>query len=148
MVAMLLTSIMVTSVFSVTLTVKTGGSKGERKLKAAAGARQIAAQLKNYVTAELGTASTTLIPGPCVGAANNWSISCNGITDACPGGGSSCYALSAGSHTLTGVLPASFEAAPYNAQVVYFVSVTDTITDGTNIRPVPSVSITTTWTDP
>ena len=45
MVAMLLTSIMVTSVFSVALTVKTGGNKGERKIKAAAGARQVAAML-------------------------------------------------------------------------------------------------------
>ncbi|MDO8756830.1 MAG: type II secretion system protein, partial [Elusimicrobiota bacterium] len=93
MVAMLLTSIMVTSVFSVALSAKTGGNKGESKVKASAGARQVAALLKNYVTAETGIASTTLIKGPCVGATNNWSITCNGIVDSCPGGGSSCYAL-------------------------------------------------------
>ncbi|MCM2303241.1 MAG: prepilin-type N-terminal cleavage/methylation domain-containing protein [Elusimicrobia bacterium] len=145
MVAMLLTSIMVTSVFSVALTVKTGGNKGESKIKAAAGARMVAALLKNYVTAEAGTASTTLIPGPCQGAANNWSISCNGIVDACPGGGSNCYALAQGTHTLTGVM-GDFEAAPpvgKSARVSYFVDATTLV----NGRPVPVVTITTNWTD-
>ncbi|MCM2303389.1 MAG: prepilin-type N-terminal cleavage/methylation domain-containing protein [Elusimicrobia bacterium] len=145
MVAMLLTSIMVTSVFSVALTVKTGGSKGESKIKAAAGARMVAALLKNYVTAETGTASTAVIPGPCGGAANNWSITCNGIVDACPTppGGSACYALAQGTHTLTGVMGA-FEGPPWNARVTYFVDATTLV----NGRPVPAVSITTTWTDP
>ncbi len=141
MVAMLLTSIMVTSVFSVALTVKTGGSKGERKIKAAAGARQIAGQLKNFVT---GDPTDTWLAGPGTGA-NKWSMDGGGIDDtSCV----DCYALTAGSHTLTGVLPVEFEAAPFNARVTYFISITDTITDGVNIRPVPSVSITTTWTDP
>lgn len=145
MVAMLLTSIMVTSVFSVALTVKTGGNKGEAKIKAAAGARMVAALLKNYVTAEDGTASTTLIPGPCAGAPNNWSISCNGIVDACPGGGSNCYALAQGTHTLTGVM-GDFEQPPpvgKSARVSYFVDATTLV----NGRPVPVVTITTTWTE-
>lgn len=146
---MLLTSIMVTSVFSVALTVKTGGSKGERKVKAAAGARQISAILKNFVT---GDPTNTTIPGPNASGTNKWSL------DGMPGAGvavtiddtscTNCYALTAGSHTLTGVLPATFEAAPFNARVIYFVTNTDTITDGVNTRPIPSVSITTTWTDP
>ncbi|MEQ1919062.1 MAG: prepilin-type N-terminal cleavage/methylation domain-containing protein, partial [Elusimicrobiota bacterium] len=74
MVAMLLTSIMVTSVFSVALTVKTGGSKGESKMKAAAMSRQISAILKNYVTGETGTASTSApFAGPCTSnGVNNW----------------------------------------------------------------------------
>ena len=38
--AMLLTTVIVTSVFSVALTTKGGGGKAERKLKAAAGARR------------------------------------------------------------------------------------------------------------
>jgi len=146
MVAMLLTSIMVTSVFSVALTVKTGGGKGESKIKAAAGAKMVAALLKNYVTAEDGTVSTTQIPGPCAAAANNWSISCNGIVDACPGGGSNCYALAQGTHTLTGVM-GDFEQPPpvgRSARVSYFVDASVTV----NGRPVPAVSITTTWTDP
>jgi prepilin-type N-terminal cleavage/methylation domain-containing protein len=150
MVAMLLCSIMVTSIFSVVLTVKTGGSKGESKIRASAGARQIAALLKNFVTAEAGTASTVApnIPGPCVGAVNNWSITCNGVTDACPGGGSNCYALAPGTHTLTGVMGTLFEGTPWNARVMYHV--TDA-SGGAGIpggRPVPAVSITTTWTDP
>jgi hypothetical protein len=139
MVAMLLTSIMVTSVFSVTLTVKTGGSKGERKLKAAAATKQIATQLKNYVT---GDPLSTTILGPGTGAgAASWSMDTGGIDDtSCV----NCYALTPGSHTLTGVMPASFEDVPYNARVTYFISTTDTV----NGRPVPSVSITTTWDDP
>ncbi len=149
MVAMLLTSIMVTSVFSVALTAKTGGSKGEGKIKAGAGARQISALLKNYVTAETGTASTTDIPGPCGGATNNWSITCNGIVDSCPGGGSSCYALAAGTHTLTGVmgdfeLDPSVNPAGRNARVSYHVDWSQMV----NGRPVPQVSITTNWTEP
>ena len=142
MVAMLLTSIMVTSVFSVALTVKTGGNKGERKIKAAAGARQVAAVLKNFVT---GDPTNTMIPGPGVGS-NKWSMDGGAVDDtSC----SNCYALTSGSHTLTGILPATFEAAPFNARVIYFVDPAgDTITDGVNTRPIPSVSITTTWTDP
>lgn len=136
---MLLTSIMVTSVFSVALTVKTGGSKGERKIKAAAGARQIAAALKNYVT---GDPTNTMILGPGQGAgAASWSMDTGTINDlSCAG----CYALTAGTHTLTGVLPQSFEDPPFNARVIYFVSETDTVGG----RPVPSVSITTTWDEP
>jgi Tfp pilus assembly protein PilE len=148
MVAMLLTSIMVTSVFSVALTVKTGGSKGERKIKAAAGARQIAAVLKNYVTAETGTASTGIaagtLAGPCAGATNNWSMSCNGVVDTCPDATTTCYALMQGTHTLTGVLGVTFEGAPWNARVTYYVNAATLV----NGRPVPAVSITTTWTDP
>ncbi|UPT75923.1 MAG: hypothetical protein M0D55_09780 [Elusimicrobiota bacterium] len=143
MVAMLLTSIMVTSVFSVALTVKTGGSKGERKIKAAAGARQVAAVLKNYVT---GDPNSTMVgfTGPGQGT-NKWSMDSPPVNDtSC----TDCYALTPGSHTLTGILPSTFEDPPYNARVIYFVTATDTITDGVNTRPVPSVSITTTWTDP
>lgn len=141
---MLLTSIMVTSVFSVALTVKTGGSKGERKLKAAAGARQISALLKNFVTGDpLSVAAG--FQGPGVGA-NKWSMTGGGVVDACacPACVANCYALAQGSHTLTGVLPASFEGGVYNARVIYFVDATTLV----NGRPVPAVSITTTWTDP
>ena len=136
---MLLTSIMVTSVFSVTLTVKTGGSKGERKLKAAAATKQIATQLKNYVTGD--PLSTTILGPGTGGAAASWSMDTGLINDtSCV----NCYALTPGSHTLTGVMPQSFEDPPYNARVTYFISTTDTV----NGRPVPSVSITTTWDDP
>ncbi len=143
MVAMLLTSVMVTSVFSVALTVKTGGSKGERKIKASSGAKQIAAVLKNYVT---GDPLTLTIPGPGTGP-NSWSMDGNvgngvGLIDdtSC----TDCYALTTGAHPLRNILPAEFEASPYFAQLTYTVTVTDTV----NGRPVPSVTITTTWTEP
>lgn len=152
MVAMLLSCVLVTSVFSVTLTIKRSGSKGEAKIKAAAGARTVAALLKNYVTAETGTVSTVApaITGPCVSAANNWSMTCNGVTDtytagpACGVGSTACYALAPGTHTLTGVM-GIFENAlnavpPGNAaRVSYFVDAS---------APVKKVSITTTWQEP
>ena len=142
MVAMLLTAIMVTSVFSVALTVKTGGNKGASKLRAAAMTRQVSAILKNYVTAETGAASTATIPGPCAGAVNNWSMTCNGITDTCPLGGNDCYALAPGTHTLLGVNPV-FEATPWFGQTKYHVQV-----NVVNGMPMPAVTITTTWTEP
>jgi hypothetical protein len=135
---MLLTSVMVTSVFSVALTAKTGGAKGERKIKAAAGARQVAAQLKNYVTGDETVGGAFAGPGT---GGNSWSMDGGGVNDtSCV----NCYALSAGSHVLTGILPAAFEAAPYNARVQYHVTYAGTV----NGRPVPAVSITTTWTEP
>lgn len=152
MVAMLLTSIMVTSVFSVALTVKTGGVKSDRKLKAAAGARLVAAQLKNYVTGDPNSTAAGLGgPNPLNAGGNRWSI--NGATGNDVGtiidSQGNVYALANGSHTLTNVMPSTFEAAPYNARVTYFVTTTDTISDGVNAaRPLPSVSITATWTDP
>lgn len=143
MVAMLITAIMVTSVFSVALTVKTGGNKGASKLRAGAMTRQVAAILKNYVTAELGNASTVTIPGPCAGAVNNWSMTCNGIIDTCPApGGNDCYALAPGTHTLSGVNTV-FEATPWFAQTKYHVQV-----NVVNGMPMPAVSITTTWIEP
>lgn len=137
---MLLTSIMVTSIFSVALTAKTSGGKGTRKLKAAVGARAVSAMLRNYVSADL---VQTTIPGPGT-LANPWSMTSGGIVDACPGGGSTCYAFAGGTHTLTGVLDPTFEASPYNARVRYFVDDTAIV----NGRPVPAVTITTTWDEP
>lgn len=145
MVAMLLTSIMVTTVFSVALTVKTGGSKGENKLKAAAGARQIAVQLKNYVTGD-PTLNAGPLRGPGLGA-NSWSMTGGGVSDTCSssavGPPANCYALALGNHNLSGVMGA-FESAPWNARIGYVVAYSDTV----NGRPVPSVIITTTWTEP
>jgi prepilin-type N-terminal cleavage/methylation domain-containing protein len=138
-IAMLLVSIMVTSVFSVALTAKQGGGKGVRKLLAAQGAKQVSGVLKNFVT---GDETTTMIAGP--GGGNGWAMSNGVVTAACPGGGTNCYAMASGTHTLTGVLPAWFEAAPYNARVRYFVNNSVTI----NGRPMPNVTITTDWTEP
>lgn len=134
-IAMLLTAIMVTSVFSVSLTAKQGGGKGGRKLLASQGAKQIANQLRNFVTGD----TSVSLANPPGSAFGGWGLTgVGGITDNCPGGGTSCWALQNGTHTLTGVLPAAFEAAPFNARVSYYV---------TNTNP-PSVTITTTWTEP
>lgn len=132
---MLLTSVMVTSVFSVALTAKSGGGKGERALMATQGAKQIANLLKNFVT---GDTATSLSYPPGV-AANGWGLTgVNGIVDACPDASTICWALAPGTHTLTGVLSTTFEAAPYNARVSYFVAAGSP----------PNVIVTATWTEP
>jgi type II secretory pathway pseudopilin PulG len=134
-IAMLLTSVMVTSVFSVALTAKSGGGKGERSLMATQGAKQISNLLKNFVT---GDTATTITYPPGV-AANGWGLTgVNGITDTCPDASTNCWALAPGTHTLAGVFPAAFEAAPYSARVTYFVA---------GGSP-PNVIVTATWTEP
>lgn len=137
---MLLTAIMVTSLFSVTLSAKTGGKKGERKFQAMVAARQVSSRLRNYVTADL---NATKPKGPGTGT-NPWSMTSGGITDtvssACaPFANPNCYALADGIHTLTGVMGA-FELPPYNARVKYSVS-----TAANNLK---TVTITTNWDEP
>jgi hypothetical protein len=98
----------------------------------------VAALLKNYVT---GDPASAVIPGPGTGA-NSWSMTGNGIVDACgcPSCTANCYALAHGTHSLTGVM-GDFENAPTDtppgksARVSYFVDANTTVT------------ITTTWTD-
>ena len=136
---MLLTSIMVTAVFSVALTAKSSGDKGERKLRAAVGARAVSAMLRNYVTAD-PLETTILGPGTGAGAAS-WSMTSGGVVDARPCGTAprSIYALEAGDHCLTGVLDQDFEDPPYNARVRYNVVYAGSV---------PQVAITTTWDEP
>ena len=148
-IAILLTAVIVTSVFSVSLTSKTSDVKAERKLKGAVGTRQVSSLLRNYVTGDLGVAL-----GP--GDAGGWSMTVpsKGIEDhawngtTC-GGARNDYALTAGDHCLTGVL-GTFEAAPYNARVWYRV-VDRAIADPVAGCPgcsLPEVTITATWIDP
>ena len=138
-VGMLITAFMVTSVFSVALTGKSSGAINDRKLLGAAGVRQVSAKLRNYVTGDNIDAPGFNLPGPGNGA-DSWSMTSDGVVDSC----GNCYALSSGLHTLTGVLPSWFEAAPYGARVSYTVD--NTVLAGG--RPVPSVVITAVWVDP
>ena len=144
-VAMLITAFLVTSVFSIALTGKSSGAINDRKLLAAAGVRQVSAKLRNYVTAD-SIDSAINLPGPGNGA-NSWSMTSDGVTDSC----GNCYALASGPHELTGVLPAWFEAAPYNARVSYTVDNSEVVTISLvplRTAPVPAVVITATWIDP
>lgn len=143
MISVLLTSIMVTSVMTVALTSKQGGAKADRKMIAAEGVRELQARLKNYIKDTTGTIPPGIV-GPGDGA-NSWSldttttndtscVNCNAIPTA---------ASSIETHTITGILPAWFEAAPYNATLKYIVK-----TGANPNADPPRVEFAVDWTDP
>lgn len=147
-ISILLTAVIVATVFGISLSSKTGDVKAERKLRGAVGTRQVSAMLRNYIT---GDATVPLGPGD----GGNWSmtIPSKGIQDhfgtyPCAGARND-YALAPGDHCLTGVLGA-FENPPFNARVWYHVE------DAAVVNPVPgcpgcmlpSVTITASWVDP
>lgn len=103
LVAVMLVSVVVTSVFSMVLTAKVGTKKTGRRAEAMYLTRQYMEMLKSYVTAD------TTAPGPTPG----WVI---------PGDPCACYALQNGVHVMTSNLPASFTAAPVNGQLSYTVA--------------------------
>ncbi len=155
-IAILLTAVIVTSVFSVSVSSKTSDIQAERKFKGAVGTRQVSALLRTYVTGDEFDSAINL-PGPGTGP-NTWSMTSpgTGIVDhfwtypSC-GGVRNDYALAPGDHCLTGVLGA-FEAAPYNARVWYHV--VDMAVGDPILGPacpgckLPFVTITADWIDP
>ena len=168
-VGMLITSVIVTSVFSAAITAKSSAGKNDRRLIASAAARNLSAMLKRYVTGcdcdvATGACSTAPGPGECpvndaaAGAfrgpnpgngVNQFSLTDltvppNGVRDSCDancGAAANCYALKQGPHCVQGLLPDWFEAAPYNARVRY------TVTNSANIegRPLPQVDVDVRW---
>jgi len=165
---MLLACVIITSVFSVTLTSKTSGGKNDRRLLASQASRQASSRLRNFVTGcdcDITTgicsvASCTIngptpVCSPGTICAESWSFTypAMGIKDCLAattcGTGTTQYALKLGSHTILGMLPHTFngvpfENPPYSARVIYFVSSSQTL-DG---RPVPAVSVNVVWTEP
>lgn len=151
LVSILLTAVMVSSVFSIALTAKRGGGRTDRKMIASQGSRELTAMLRLYVTANPNEANW----GPNAG---NWTLDSGGIndcgdlgaspptdcpgTDNCPG----CYALEKGSHVLSGFLPGWFEGSPYNARTTYWVSYqyAYSVANGT----MPLVNISVDWSEP
>lgn len=103
LVAVMLVSVVVTSVFSLVLTAKIGTRKTGRRAEAMFLARAYMETLKSFVTAD------TSQPGPFPG----WVL---------PGDPCACYALQNGVHTMTASLPLSFRSAPVNGQLSYTVS--------------------------
>lgn len=160
-VSVLLISIIVTSVFSVSLTSKMSDGKNDRRLAAGQAARQVSSRLKNFVTGcdcnvttGACNAASCSIQGPTPRAGVlSWSfnnppdiIDCWPATPpygAC-GNGSDVYALTLGAHDIRGLLPADFAASPFNARVIYTVTTAGTL-EG---RPIPRVSIDVQWTEP
>lgn len=121
---MLITAVMITSVFSVSLSTRRNDVRADRRLIAEQAARQLTGSLQEYVTADKSAAtniagivgynapngSWQFGAGTSVAETNN----CNPV---------STYALCPGSHTLTNYLPSWFEQAPFNAHAVYYVSI-------------------------
>ena len=129
LVAVMLISVVVTSVFSLVLTAKMGSKKTGRRAEALYYVSRYREILKSYVTADRSQ------PGPGVGG--GWALP----------GDSLPYALQPGQHVLTGALPASFTAFPVNGQLSYLV--TDVPCSPTLPPPNPqcqSVSFSVAWT--
>ena len=143
-VAVLVSSFMVTSLVSVALTARIDDARSERKILAVVGLREVSSMLANFVTADTGVAT---IRGPG-GGPGGWSMTSGPIIDHF-GGVGGCgaprndYALAIGDHCLTGVLE-TFEAPPYNARVVYRVNNAEIV----NGSPLPAVTLTIAWTEP
>lgn len=117
LIAVLLISVVVTSVFSLALTAKISSVKTERRASGMFYVRRTTEKLKAYVTADK-TAATAV----AMGAPVNWKLpedSCNSGLGTCP---AVCWALDVCTHDVTAMLPAALSAAPINAKLAYTVS--------------------------
>lgn len=138
---MLLTSVLVTSVFSVALTSKTSDVRNDRKVIAAEAARRVTSQLRNYVSGDKTLGGWAAGPGN-----NTWGMAYDGVTHTPPAGCAPAgYALCTGSHTLSGlaIMPVELSASPYNGVLTYHVD--NSIMVGG--QPVPAVTVNVTWTE-
>ncbi|MFI5347298.1 MAG: type II secretion system protein J [Elusimicrobiota bacterium] len=157
-VAMLISCVMVTAMFTVVLTTKQSTGKSDRHLIAAQAARQITSQLRSYTTgcgcsmATNGLCSNTNFactfmtgPNTCRAGVATWYIGCpTALPVPIVDSRGDVYALSAGLHIITGLLPAWFEAAPYSATVQYNV----TIISPPSVPSYPQVDVNVLWTEP
>jgi type II secretory pathway pseudopilin PulG len=167
-ISILLTSVLVSAVFSVALTAKSGGGKADRKLLGAQSVAAMTDALKGYVT---GDSNNTMVNGPNFHyrgnhTVNTWHIHNPGIQEdhsctivgppytAAPtiGGIQDVYALSTGAHCLVCVassaggadsacfLPKLLRDPPYNGSIFYKV------TAGANGAPQVDAGVY--WTEP
>jgi len=166
-ISLLLVSIIVTSVFTVTLSTKADTGKEDRHVVATQSAKEITAALRNFVTAccsvttggcalTAGVANTCYfdiagkaVPGPNLNggfSAASWSFNNYQLYSGAPAivDTDTTYALHQGQHNLTNVLPAWFVAAPFNATFSYTVT---PVAAGSQ-PSVPSVNVVVNWTEP
>lgn len=121
MVAILLTAIIVTSVFAVAVTAQKSSGVFDRKVITNYAASQLLDRLRNYVTASTSGAGTDR--GPNGTGAQSWTLpgdSCTGC-----GGSPNCYALDADEaclHDVTTMLPQTLRDPPYNMTMTYQVT--------------------------
>lgn len=154
-IAVFLTAIVVTSVFSVAVSSSASGGKAERKMLAAQAAKSLSSALKDYVTGD-STISGNGFQGPnsANSGAARWNLHVPGVQTDSNG---AVYALSpwpnVGTtvHTLTCVaaapndttcfMPRALRRAPYNGSISYTVEVASP-------NGPPKITINTTWTEP
>lgn len=144
---MMLMAVMVSSVFSVVLSTKQTGGKADRKLVAGQSSKELSTLLKGFVSDPSARGIGEPIDGPNANnAVNKWALEDATQTPpiACSHSslGANHYALAAGTHTVTGFLPAWFEQAPYAAVLKYYVNVS--VVNG---QDVPQVSVQIDWTE-
>jgi len=121
-VALLLSCVMISAVFTIALTAKQSTGVSERRQAAAQATQALLQNLKAYVADPnyvVSGDSDILGPCPAGNARATWSLNCRGITDS---RGSNAWALADGNHGVTGILPPWFVAAPYGATLNYSVS--------------------------
>lgn len=117
LIAVLLISVVVTSVFSLALTSKTSGIKTERRAVGLLYVRRTMEKVKAYVTADTSAAMAAT-----VGAPANWHMpedACNGGLGTCSS--ATCWALEACIHDVTALLPQKLRDPPINAKMTYTV---------------------------
>ncbi len=118
LVAVLLMSVVVTSVFSLALSSRVAATKTSRKGIAGFYIRRAQEKLKPYVTAD-----TTLgVEGPGGTGAAAWRLpedACAGSYGNCP---ANCDALDVCTHDVTAMLPGGLTGAPINMRMTYTVT--------------------------
>jgi type II secretory pathway pseudopilin PulG len=149
-VSIMLTAVMVSAVFSVALTTKTGGGKADRKLLAGQAERSLTAALRSYVTADT---ANTAIPGPNAAAntggatgAAGWSIHTAAVQTDSMGVGT--YALAVGTHILACPAAAGADAACFLAKALRNPPFNGTIQYVVAAGSPPQVTVTVNWTEP
>ena len=140
-VAMLLSAVMITSVFTVALSNKQSGLMMDNKLAAGSAAQTVVGLLGNYMTADptqMMVAGPTCVasngpppqyqsgPPRCLPGPNSWSLTSYYYSDSYNGvANSPAWALAPGSHTITGNTtnnPGGLLPLVPSGSVIYFVS--------------------------
>lgn len=175
-ISVLLTAVMAAAVLSIALTATRGSGRSDRKTMCAQLTRQVSGQLKNFVTAyydynTLAWNGTRPVPAPNgATGTTDWAWAAyTGADGAAISDSLGGYALAAtaagcnppaadkatdisnGCHVLTnGIVPAWFQAAPYNAYVAYSVTKPGTdVSGGANgTLMAPQVKVVCNWTEP
>lgn len=156
-IAMLISSIMVTAMFGVALTSKQSSGKNDRRLLASQAARQITSQLRSYVTGcgcnpstgDCSACNTSLLSGPNTAngaGAASWYMNGGGITDS----RGNVYALACNNHVLTGagIIPPNLQDPIFNASVSYNVTYPGGCPTSVSATSAPKVDVTVNWTEP